>query len=110
MRKLIMLIGLMLGSFLLHAQKYYAVMVLDSKAGEPISGASIKIKSTGKILTTSESGNAVIQALPTDSLQIQFKGYKERQIALADQSQAISIVMVATPKVIASKPKKKRHR
>jgi len=109
MRKLIMLIGLVLGSFLLHAQKYYAVMVLDSKAGEPISGVSITIKSTGTTATTSESGNAVIFAPPDDSLYIQFKGYKDRKISLVDQSQAITIVMVATPKIVATKPKKKKH-
>ncbi len=109
MRRLTILIGLMLVSFLLHAQKYYAVMVLESKAGKPISGASIKIKSTGTTVTTSESGNAVIFAPPDDSLYIQFKGYKDRKISLVDQWQAISIVMVATPKVVGTKPKKKKH-
>lgn len=108
---LTILIGLMLCSFLLHAQKYYAVMVLESKAGNPISGASIKIKSTGKILKTSESGNVVVQASPDDSLQIQFKGYKDRQISLVDQSIAISIVMEQVQtKQVASRPKKKRYK
>jgi len=109
MRRLTILIGLMLGSFLLHAQKYYAVMVLESKAGKPISGVSIKIKSTGETVNTSESGNVVIFASPDDSLHIQFKGYKDRKISLVDQSQAISIVMEAEPKVIGTKPKKKRN-
>ncbi len=109
MRKIIMLIGLVLGSFLLHAQTYHAVMVLESKAGNPISGASIKIKPSGKIVTTSESGNAVVFASPEDSLLISFKGYKDRAISMANQPLAISIVMVAIPKFVATKPKKKKH-
>ena len=108
MRKLAMLIGLVLGSFFLHAQKNYAVMVTDSKTGNPIRGASVKIKSTGKTVATSESGNVVVFASPNDSLQIQFKGYKERQISLVDQSIAISIVMEPKPKVVISKPKRKK--
>lgn len=109
MKKFILMTGLVLSSFLLHAQTHYAVMVLDSKAGEPIIGASIKIKSTGEVLTTSQSGNVVVFASPTDSLQIQCKGYKDRAISLVNQSVAISIVMVATPKVVVAKPKKKRY-
>lgn len=107
MKKCTILLALMLGCFLLHAQKYYAVMVSDSKSGNPISGASIKIKSTGTILTTSQSGNVVVQASPDDSLQIQFKGYKDRQISLLNQSMGISIVMEPKPKAIILKPKKK---
>jgi hypothetical protein len=84
-------------------------MVLDSRNGNPIIGASIKIKSTGEILKTSQSGNVVVFASPNDSLQVQFKGYKDREISLVNQSQAISIVMEAQPKVVASKPKKKKH-
>ncbi len=84
-------------------------MVRDSKTGDPIKGASIKIKSTGTTVTTSESGNVVIFAPPDDSLHIKFKGYKDRKISLVDQSQAISIVMEAKPKVVGTKPKKKNR-
>ena len=109
MKKLTMLIGFILSSFLLHAQKNYAVMVMDSKTGNPIKGASVKIESTGKIIPTSEFGNVVILASPDDSLEVRFKGYKDREIQLAGQSAAISIEMVAKPKVpVATKPKK-RH-
>ena len=109
MRKLIIMLGLLLSGFILHAQTYYAVMVLESKNGSPIIGASIKIKSTGEILTTSQSGNVVVLASTTDSMHIQFKGYKDRAISLVNQSQAISILMESKPKVVASKPKKKKH-
>lgn len=108
MKKLTILIGLVLGGFLLHAQKNYAVMVLDSRTGNPIIGATIKIKSTGKIVNTSESGNVVISASPEDSILIRSKGFKDRQISLVNQSMGISIVMEPKPKVVISKPKRKR--
>ena len=109
MRKFVLITGLVLSGYIVHAQTYYAVMVLDAKDGSPITGATIKIKSTGVILVTSQSGNAVVQASPTDSLHVQSKGYIDREISLVNQSQAISIVMVSAPKIVASKPKKKKH-
>ncbi len=109
MKKFAILFWLVLGGYILHAQTHYAVMVLESKSGSPITGATIKIISTGEKVTTSESGNVVILASPADSLQIQFKGYKDRKISLANQSQAISIVMEAQPKVVATKPKKTKY-
>lgn len=108
-RQLILSAGLVLSSFSLCAQKNYAVMVTDSKTGNPIIGAAIKIKSTGEVLTTSQSGNMVVFASPGDSLHIQSKGYKNRAISLVNQSLAISIVMEPKPKVVTTKPKKKRH-
>jgi iron complex outermembrane recepter protein len=110
MRKLTMLIGLVLGSFLLHAQKNYAVGVIDSKTGNPIVGASIKIMSSGKISTTSESGNVVMLISPDDSLMITAKGYKDRKLQMAGQFVALSIILDPIPikDKIATKPKKKR--
>lgn len=108
MKKFILLTGLVLGSFLLHAQKNYAVMVTDSKNGNPIAGASVIIRSTGKTVVTSGSGNVVILASPADSLQIQFKGYKDREIKLENQSAAISIEMVSIPKKVPVAPRAKK--
>ena len=48
MRKLMLSLGLVLSSFLLHAQKNYTVKVTDSKTGNPVADASVKIKSTNK--------------------------------------------------------------
>lgn len=109
MRKLILIIVLVLSGNIIHAQTNHAVMVLDSRNGNPIIGATIKIKSTGLVLTTSQSGNAVIQASSADSLFIQCKGYKDRAISMENQSIAISIVMEPKPTVVAAKPKKKKH-
>ncbi|MBL7701918.1 MAG: hypothetical protein JNM14_06685 [Ferruginibacter sp.] len=109
MKKLVVLMILAFCCGQLNAQTYYAVMVQDSKTAGPVVGATIKIKSTGEILTTSQSGNVVVLASPDDSLHIQNKGYKDRAISLVNQSQAISIIMTPLPKVAASKPKKKKH-
>jgi hypothetical protein len=113
MRRLAMLIGLILSSFLLHAQKNYAVGVVDSRNGKPIVGASIKIMSTGKISTTSESGNVVMLISPEDSLMITAKGYKDRKLQMAGQFIALSIILdpapindKITPKANKKKPRK----
>jgi hypothetical protein len=110
MRRLTMLIGLILGSFLLHAQKNYAVGVIDSRNGKPIVGASIKIMSTGQISTTSESGNVVMLISPDDSLLITAKGYKDRKLQMTGQFIALSIILDPAPvnDKIARKPKKKK--
>ena len=105
-----LLFSLVLSSFLLQAQKNYAVMVTDSKTGNPIAGASIKIISTGKIVATSVSGNAVILVSPDDSLKISCKGFKDRKLQMAGQFVAISIILdpVSVKAKIAAKPKKKK--
>jgi hypothetical protein len=110
MRRLTMLIGLILGTFLLHAQKNYAVGVIDSRNGNAIVGASIKIMSTGQISTTSESGNVVMLISPDDSLLITAKGYKDRRLQMAGQFIALSIILDPVPvkDKIATKPKKKK--
>ncbi|MEP7237907.1 MAG: hypothetical protein ABI685_08585 [Ferruginibacter sp.] len=110
MKRFALLIGMLLGSFLLHAQKNYAVGVTDSKTGNAIAGASIKIMSTGKITTTSESGNVVMLISPDDSLQITAKGYKDRKLNMAGQFISLSIILDPEPvkdkSVIKSKKKK----
>jgi hypothetical protein len=106
-----LLIFLLLSSVLLHAQKNYAVMVTDSKTGNAIVGADIKIISTGAISKTSESGNVVMLISSEDSLLITAKGYKERKLQMANQFIALSIVLDPAPvkDKIAVKPKKKKN-
>ncbi len=113
MRKLSILLGFVLGSFLLHAQKNYAVMVTDSKTGNAIAGAAIKIMSTGIITKTSKSGNVVMLISPYDSLLITAKGYKERKLQMAGQFIALSIILDPVPynkDKITNKPKRKKHK
>jgi hypothetical protein len=111
MKRITILIGLALNSFLLHAQKNYAVMVMDSRNGKPIVGASIKIMSTGRIINTSENGNVVLLISPDDSLQITAKGYKDRKLLMAGQFIALSIILDRVPgkDKIAPKQKKRKH-
>ena len=110
MKKIMLLTLMLLGSFMLHAQKNYAVMVTDSKTGKAIAGASVKIMSTGKVTVTSASGNVVMLISADDSLLVSFKGYKERKLQMAGQFIALSIILDPVPvkEKIAAKPKKKK--
>lgn len=110
MKRLIVLAVLMMSSVLLHAQKNYAVGVVDSRNGNPVVGASIKILSTGQISTTSESGNVVMLISPEDSLLITAKGYKDRRLQMKGQFVALSIILDPAPvkDKVAFKPKKKK--
>jgi hypothetical protein len=110
MRQLILAVGLFLNCFLLHAQKNYAVGVIDSRNGTAIAGASIKIMSSGAISTTSESGNVVMLINPEDSLFITAKGYKDRKLQMKGQFIALSIILDPAPvkDKAALKPKKKK--
>lgn len=111
MKKIMLLTLMLLGSFMLHAQKNYAVMVTDSKTGKAIAGVSIKIMSTGKVTATSESGNVVMLISPDDSLQITAKDYIDRKLNMAGQFIALSIILDPVPvkDKIAYRPKKKKH-
>ncbi len=109
MRKLMMLGTLMLSSFLVFAQKNYAVMVSDAKTANPVAGASIKILSTGATITTSPSGNVVLFVSPDDSLLITAKGYKDRKLMMVNQFVALTVILDPVSKEkVAVKPKTKK--
>ena len=82
-----MLIGL-----LLQAQKNYTVKVTDSKTRNPITNASVNIKSTSKGAVTNTSGSAVVQALPGDVLEITSIGYASQNVTLSAQT-SVSVVL-----------------
>lgn len=111
MKKLMLAVGLLFLGTLIYAQKNYAVMLTDAITGNAITDASIKIRSTGKVIPVSESGNALVNASPADTLDIQAKGYGNREIVLALQSSAISVEMRTRPvpakKTAAIKTKRK---
>ena len=109
MKKIILSLIVLLSSFLVHAQKNYAIKVMDSKLEEPIVGAAIKIVSTNTIITTGFNGTAVINASPNDSLKITAKGYIDRQMSLFNQSTAISVILDAKPQKKATAAKKRKH-
>ncbi len=92
MRKLILSLGLVLGSFTLIAQQTITVTVTDSKTGNPIANVSVKIQSTGKGASTNDNGTASLQASANDMLEISSIGYASQQIKLSGQKNVIVIL------------------
>jgi hypothetical protein len=86
MKKLILLPVFVLGSFLLQAQKNYAVKIADSKTEDPVAKASVVIKSTKVKAITNETGLLVIQASPGDTLTINCTGYTSQEAVLSVSS------------------------
>lgn len=86
MRKLLLLSGIMLTSFLLYAQQSYTIKVIDTKTGAPVSNASVKIRSTNKGTATNASGNAQLQASVNDVIEITSIGYNLQQVTLGSQT------------------------
>lgn len=103
-----LLLGFVLVAALAQAQKNYAVMLIDSKTGNPITTATIKLRSTGQVIPISQAGNALVTTIPQDTLLVRATGYTDREILLALQSSAFSVVM--QPKIknkpVAARPKK----
>jgi iron complex outermembrane receptor protein len=95
MRKLTLLLSLMLGTLLTQAQKNYAVKVTDSKTGNPITDASVRVKSTGKGAATNASGTASVQASPGDVMEVSSIGYTTQQITLSEQT-SVTVVLEST--------------
>ncbi|MBK8786524.1 MAG: TonB-dependent receptor [Chitinophagaceae bacterium] len=95
MRKLSLLLSFMLIGLLLQAQKNYTVKVTDSKTRNPITNASVNIKSTSKGAVTNTSGSAVVQALPGDVLEITSIGYASQNVTLSAQT-SVSVVLEST--------------
>lgn len=92
MRKLMLLLGLVLGCIAVHAQKNYAVLVTDSKTGNPISNASVKVTSTGKGAATNATGTVTIMASPGDILEVSCVGYASQKVTLS-ASASVSVIL-----------------
>lgn len=86
MRKLLFTLGFLLSSFFLFAQQSYNIQVVDSKTGKPVANASVKIKSSGKGISTNVNGSAVLQASAGDVLEISSIGYANQELRLSAQS------------------------
>ena len=80
MRRVLLLATLLLCSFVFFAQSVIKGKITDSKTGNPVSGASVRIKSTKKGMITGDDGIFSLQASPTDILEISFVGYKSQSI------------------------------
>ena len=97
MRKLLLLIGLITTSYLLHAQKSLTGIIKDVKTNQPIPGVSVRLQSGKSGTVTNNSGQFSINASPGDVLQITMIGYKTQSITVTDQSQlAINLEAAST--------------
>ncbi|KXX69182.1 SusC/RagA family TonB-linked outer membrane protein [Flammeovirga sp. SJP92] len=71
----------------LHAQEQLIKgSIKDAMTGEPLIGASIKIKGTSKGSITDMDGNFELQATPTSLLQVSYIGYKTTEINVNNQN------------------------
>lgn len=95
MKKLILSLSFLFCSYLLFAQQLFTVKITDAATGNPLSNASVKIKSTKKGITANSDGTVKIQANPNDVLEITSIGYKPQLVTLKNQTD-ITVVMEAT--------------
>ncbi len=99
MRKLCLFLGLILSSSLLFAQKTYTIKIVDSKTGNPVSNASVKLVSTNKGGITNADGNTKIQAAVNDVVEISSIGYKFQQVKLGSQTELTIAMEPATVEI-----------
>ncbi|HPH83806.1 MAG TPA: TonB-dependent receptor [Ferruginibacter sp.] len=85
MRKLLLSLCLILGAFVLKAQQTYTIKVTDAKTGNPVSNASVTVRSTKKGVSSGNDGNYSIQARANDVLEITSVGYKKSLVTLSTQ-------------------------
>ena len=86
MKKLILSLSFLFCSYLLFAQQLFTVKVTDATTGNPLSNASVKIKSTKKGVTANNDGTLKIQANPNDVLEITNVGYISQLVTLTNQT------------------------
>lgn len=86
MKKLILSLCFLFCSYLLFAQQLFTVKVTDATTGNPLSNASVKIKSTKKGVTANNDGTLKIQANLNDVLEVTSVGYKSQLVTLSNQT------------------------
>ena len=97
MRRFLLLILLSFSSFFIFAQTSITGKITDSKTGNPLSGVSIRVKSTKKGAQTNNEGIFKIQANVGDELEITSIGYKNSSITISNTSDLnISIEAAST--------------
>src|SRR5579862_3034880 len=86
MRKLALSLGLMVFSCILFAQNTITGKITDLKTGNPLSGVSVKSRTSRTGAQTNNDGIFKIQANVGDVLEISSIGYKTQRITIASQS------------------------
>jgi len=92
MKQLLLAVTLICSSFVVFAQQTITVKVTDSKTGNPVTSASVVIKSSGKGASTNNDGVFTIQAKANDVLEITSIGYKPVMITVSNQT-SISVTL-----------------
>ena len=86
MRKWLFVAGFMLCSSLIFAQSTISGKITDSKTGNPVSGATVKFKSSNKGTSTNSEGVFSLQASPGDLLEISAVGFKTQSLKVGSQT------------------------
>ncbi len=89
MRKLVLTLSLVLSAGLLFAQQSFSIRVIDAKTGNPISNASVKIKSSGRGGVTAADGTILLQASVNDMIEVTSIGYNYQLIKLGNQPSVV---------------------
>lgn len=89
MKKIYLSLIILLWAGFLSAQQDVTVKVRDSKTGEGLSNATVKIKSSKKQSPTNADGILIIQAAANDMLEISTIGYLPKTITLTGQSEIL---------------------
>ena len=66
--------------------------ILDDK-GQPLPGATVKVKRTGKGTITNANGEYRLQVEPTDILVISYVGYISKEVKVADSKRDVPFVI-----------------
>ncbi len=91
MRRLVILLGIIIStSGCLFAQQTVTGKVTDRKTGNPVSGASVKVKSTGKGTQTNSQGSFTIQAASKDILEISSIGFGKLTVPVNGQTEILA--------------------
>ncbi|HXB45249.1 MAG TPA: TonB-dependent receptor, partial [Puia sp.] len=83
MRRTLFLAGLLLSSFFVFAQTTITGKVTDTKNGTPVSGATVRNKTTRKATATNNDGVFKLVASPNDVLEITIIGYKNQSVTVS---------------------------
>lgn len=93
MRKSLLLLSLILSSYLLYSQQIVTGKVVDVKTGNPLSGVSIKSRTTKAGTATDAEGRFKIQCDANDILMISIIGYAPQSLPITGQT-TLTIAMV----------------
>ncbi|MGG9960476.1 TonB-dependent receptor [Ferruginibacter sp. SUN106] len=96
MRQLLLTVSLIFSSYLLFAQQTVTVKVKDVKTGDPVTSASVVVKSTGKGASTNNDGVFIIQVKASDVLEVTSVGYKPQLVKLNGSNEITVFLEVAS--------------